>query len=175
MKAFIQYFKDVATGTQTIAKGLGVTLKIFLFKKPITLQYPEQRPELSKRSRMRLFNDVDDCISCNLCAQVCPVDCIYISSIRRDKTDQIERTSNGTPKRLMLTQFVIDTNLCCYCGLCTEVCPTDCLTHTTDFEFSEAHTNGMKYDYLDKSVQQWKPKLQKTRLKELSKRKAQEK
>ena len=32
--------------------------------------------------------------------------------------------------------------------LCTTVCPTECLTHTTDYEFAQFTLDEMKYDYL---------------------------
>jgi NADH-quinone oxidoreductase subunit I len=32
--------------------------------------------------------------------------------------------------------YSIDLSRCCYCGLCTEACPTKSLTMTPDYEFS---------------------------------------
>ena len=114
---------------------------------------------MPKNSRHRLFNNVDDCISCTQCALACPVDCIYISSNRRDKEAEPLKTSNGTAIRLDLTQFTIDEALCCYCGLCTTVCPTECLTHSTDYEFSTYDLGSMKIDYLDPDVKAWKHRI----------------
>ncbi len=89
----------------------------------------------------------------------CPVDCIYIAFTRRDKDEEIPKASNGTPIRLKLNQFTIDTALCCYCGLCTVVCPTECLTHTTDHEFAQYTVDEMKHDYLAPEVKAWRDRI----------------
>ena len=54
--------------------------------------------------------------------------------------------------RLILTQFTIDVSLCCFCGLCTTVCPTDCLFHTHDYELSTYNAKDLKIDYLSAEV-----------------------
>ncbi|MGB1581990.1 MAG: 4Fe-4S binding protein, partial [Nevskiales bacterium] len=51
------------------------------FRKRATVQYPEEKPYLPPRYRGRivLTRDPDGeerCVSCNLCAVACPVDCI---------------------------------------------------------------------------------------------------
>jgi NADH-quinone oxidoreductase subunit I len=93
----------------------------------------------------------------------CPVDCIYIASEKLPESAEIKKTSNGQPIRLLLTQFVIDEALCCYCGLCTVVCPTECLFHTHDYEFSQYTIDGMKYDYLAPDVVAWRDRVLKYR------------
>jgi len=154
-----KYLMNIFTAVQTAIKGLMITTRYVWANEPVTVEYPEVREVLPERSRSRLFNNVDDCISCTQCAMSCPVDCIYISSKKRGKDEEVLKTSNGTAIRLNLTQFTIDTALCCYCGLCTTVCPTECLTHTTDYEFSQYALDGFKYDYLDDDVRQWKERL----------------
>jgi NADH-quinone oxidoreductase subunit I len=89
----------------------------------------------------------------------CPVDCIYIASKRKDKDAPEEKTASGHPKKLELTQFTIDTALCCYCGLCTTVCPTECLTHTTDYEYASYNIDQMKYDYLSPEMVKWRERI----------------
>ena len=42
--------------------------------------------------------------------------------------DEISRVVTRNPVVFYLDQFDIDMSLCMYCGLCTEVCPTECLT-----------------------------------------------
>ena len=78
----------------------------------------------------------DECTACGQCANICPANCIYLASARREKGEEIPKASNGTPIRLKLKQYKIDMAVCCYCGLCTTVCPTECLNHTTDYEYS---------------------------------------
>jgi formate hydrogenlyase subunit 6/NADH:ubiquinone oxidoreductase subunit I len=84
--------------------------------------------------RYRLHNEIDDCIVCDKCAKICPVDCIDIEPIRA--IDEIGKTSDGTPKRIYAATFDIDMGKCCFCGLCTTVCPTECLTMTKVYDFS---------------------------------------
>jgi len=146
----------------TSFKGMAVTFKYIYGVTPVSIEYPEVREVLPERSRMRLFNDVENCIACNQCAMSCPVDCIYIASVKRDKEAPKVKTSSGNPIRLDLTQYTIDTALCCYCGLCTTVCPTECLTHSTDYEFAQYTLSEMKYDYLDPEVKSWRNRIVKS-------------
>ena len=154
-----EYFQNIFDAVRTTYIGLKITMKYVLFKKHVTIQYPEEREQLPERSRMRLYNDALNCISCTNCAIVCPVDCIYISSVQRPKDQEISKTSDGTPIRKVLTQFVIDTSLCCFCGLCTTVCPTDCLTHSHDYEFSQYQVENFQYDYLKPEVISWRKRI----------------
>jgi NADH-quinone oxidoreductase subunit I len=153
------YFKNIWNAISTVYKGLTITTRYIFAEKPVTIEYPEVREVLPENSRSRLYNDVENCIACNQCATACPVDCIYIASTRRSKEDPPLKTKDGTPIRLNLTQYTIDTALCCYCGLCTTVCPTQCLTHTTDYEFSQYTLDSMKYNYLDSDIRAWRDRI----------------
>jgi formate hydrogenlyase subunit 6/NADH:ubiquinone oxidoreductase subunit I len=42
--------------------------------------------------------------------------------------DEVSRVVTRNPVVFYLDKFDIDMSLCMYCGLCTEVCPTECLT-----------------------------------------------
>ena len=154
-----EYFKALYDGIYTTAKGMWITFRYVWAVKPASIEYPEVREVLPERARMRLFNDAQNCISCTQCAMACPVDCIYIASEKKPEGAEIKKTSNGQPIRLTLTQFVIDTSLCCYCGLCTTVCPTECLTHSHDYEFSQYTIDAMKYDYLAPDVVAWRDRI----------------
>lgn len=59
------------------------------FTKAETVQYPEEMPYLAPRYRGRivLTRDPDGeerCVACNLCAAVCPVDCIALQKDTRE-------------------------------------------------------------------------------------------
>ena len=157
--SFGQYLVNIWRAVSSVAQGMWITFRYVWAHKPVTVEYPEVREVLPERSRGRLYNDVGDCISCNQCAMVCPVDCIYIASHPRPQGEEIPKTTNGTPLRLVLDQFTIDEALCCYCGLCTTVCPTECLTHTKDYEFSQYTLDHMKYDYLDPEIIAWRDRI----------------
>lgn len=156
-----KWFKNIWISISTVFKGMMITMKYVYGHKPVTIEYPEVREELPENSRSRLFNDVDNCIACMQCATACPVDCIYITATRRDKEAPALKTDDGSPIKLDLKQYTIDTALCCYCGLCTTVCPTECITHTTDYEFAQYTLSDMKYDYLAPDIRAWKSRLRK--------------
>lgn len=156
-----KWFKNIWISITTVFKGMMITMKYVYGHKPVTIEYPEVREELPENSRSRLFNDVDNCIACMQCATACPVDCIYITATRRDKEAPALKTDDGSPIKLDLKQYTIDTALCCYCGLCTTVCPTECITHTTDYEFAQYTLSDMKYDYLAPDIRAWKSRLRK--------------
>ena len=71
-----------------LLQGLGVTLKN-LFRRKITLQYPEEKTPMSPRFRglhalRRYPNGEERCIACKLCEAVCPAKAITIESTVRD-------------------------------------------------------------------------------------------
>lgn len=156
---FCQWFKNVYGGLKTAFIGMGITFRYVWAEKPITIEYPEVREELPDNARARLFNDAENCISCLQCASACPVNCIYITSTKRPADAEKIKTKDGSPIRLDLKQYTIDTALCMYCGLCTTVCPTECLTHTTDYEFSQYTLAALKYDYLAPDIRAWRTRI----------------
>ncbi len=101
----------------------------------VTLQYPHEKIPVPDNGRYKLHNEIEDCIVCDKCAKICPVDCIDIEPIRA--VEEIGKTSDGSSKRIYPAKFDIDMGKCCFCGLCTTVCPTECLTMTKEYDFSE--------------------------------------
>jgi formate hydrogenlyase subunit 6/NADH:ubiquinone oxidoreductase subunit I len=113
--------------------------------KAVTLQYPHAILSVPDRGRYQLDNNIDDCIVCDQCARVCPVDCIEIEAIPSPSV--IGVTSNGMKKRIYAAKFDIDMAKCCFCGLCTTVCPTDCLTMTPVYDFSVFDIAAHKFSF----------------------------
>lgn len=110
-----------------ILKGLSVTGKK-LFKKSITVQYPDEKTPQSPRFRglhaLRKYpNGEERCIGCKLCEAVCPALAITIDT---------EMRSDGTRRT---TRYDIDLFKCVYCGFCEESCPVDAVVETRIFEF----------------------------------------
>jgi len=110
-----------------LIQGLMVTGK-YLFKKKLTLQYPEQKTPISPRFRglhaqRRYANGEERCIACKLCEAVCPALAITIDVEERD--DGTRRTS----------RYDIDLFKCIYCGFCEEACPVDAIVETEIFEY----------------------------------------
>jgi NADH-quinone oxidoreductase subunit I len=77
-----------------------------------TIQYPQQKLAVPEVGRYQLDVEIDDCIVCDLCAKICPVDCITIDSIKA--IEAIGQTSDGTTKRIYAAKFDIDMAKCMY-------------------------------------------------------------
>jgi len=110
-----------------LIKGLRLTGR-YLFKKKITVQYPEEKTPQSQRFRglhalRRYPNGEERCIACKLCEAVCPAVAITIESEERE--DGSRRT----------TLYDIDLSKCIYCGFCEESCPVDAIVETRIFEY----------------------------------------
>jgi len=105
--------------------GMKTTLK-HLFSRKVTLEYPEQRPEIPPGYRgvptlVKDPNGREKCVSCQLCEFVCPPKAIRIepAEIPADApTAHVEKAPR---------EFEINMLRCIYCGLCQEVCPEEAI------------------------------------------------
>ncbi len=140
------YFSDIFESLSTAAKGMRITFA-HMGEKPNTVQWPHDPATTKSRTRAELFNNIDDCIGCMRCASACPVDCITIGTVKSTKAVDMGKTTNGKKKTLYLSQFDIDMAKCCYCGLCTDVCPTECLIMTEKFDYSSPTVDGLYYSF----------------------------
>ena len=150
------YFGNIYSAFTSLGKGLRLTLSHLVnsgksheasgrlnirssdyFKKQngiATVQFPHEQLPVPVAGRYQLHNEMDDCIVCDKCVKVCPVNCITIEPIR--SAEEFGKTSDGTPRRIYAATFDLDMGKCCFCGLCTTVCPTESLTMTPVFDFS---------------------------------------
>ena len=162
----ISYFRNIKAAILTSLGGLKLTLRHLWQareqRKPVgiensayfeqktglvTLKYPYESLPVPDNGRYRLHNEIDDCIVCDKCAKICPVDCIEIEPVRA--VEPIGTTSDGTSKRIYAAKFDIDMAKCCFCGLCTTVCPTECLTMTKAYDFSEYDVKDHNYSFAE--------------------------
>ncbi|TAK53520.1 MAG: NADH-quinone oxidoreductase subunit NuoI [Gammaproteobacteria bacterium] len=107
--------------------GMRVTLRN-LFRRKITLHYPEEKTPQSPRFRglhalRRYPNGQERCIGCKLCEIVCPALAITIDTA--ESADGTRRT----------TRYDIDLFKCIYCGFCEEACPVDAIVETRILEY----------------------------------------
>jgi NADH-quinone oxidoreductase subunit I len=132
----------VVNGLVEIGRGMATVMKHFS-RDPVTLSYPEERPDLSNRFHGRLAlltksDGTDLCVGCKACARVCPCDDLIQIEMHRDEN-----------KKPVIDQFTIDIGRCIFCGNCTEVCPVDCIKMLPDFELADFSREALVNDKKD--------------------------
>ena len=73
---------------------------------------------------------MEKCIGCELCAGVCPADCIYVRGADNPPDDPV------SPGERYGFVYEINYLRCIHCDLCVEACPTEAITESKLFEFS---------------------------------------
>ena len=104
-----------------VVAGLRTTLH-YMFTRPVTMEYPEQRPTIPHGYRgiptlVKDPNGREKCVSCQLCEFVCPPKAIRITpgSISSDSPNaHVEKAP---------VDFQLNMLRCIYCGMCQEACP----------------------------------------------------
>jgi len=127
------YVPAVVTGLVTTAKHM--------FRKPVTEQYPEVKPDLPANYRgvHRLNRDPEGrvkCVACYMCATACPAHCI----------DIVAAPSPWPDREKYPETFVIDELRCIYCGMCEEACPVDAIELTTLYDLTGLSREEMMFD-----------------------------
>ena len=124
-----------------IVAGMGVTLR-HMFKKSITVQYPEQKRTVrleNYRGVHRLNRDEEGrvaCVACFMCETACPAHCIHI----------VAEESPWEDREKYPLQFDIDELRCIYCGMCEEACPVDAIELTQLYDVVGMTRQEMIFD-----------------------------
>ena len=106
-----------------------------LFKKPETVKFPQESKETAKRYRGFHVNDLDKCIGCGTCEEICDnkaIDMVKLADVKTELGQRDER-----PK--------IDYGRCCWCGLCVDVCTTGSLEFTQDYTYINKDPDTFSY------------------------------
>ncbi|MEY3500145.1 MAG: hypothetical protein RL308_1814 [Bacteroidota bacterium] len=116
-----------------IIKGLFITIK-HLFRRKVTIQYPEQVREMSPvyRGQHMLKRDEEgreNCTACGLCALSCPAEAITMKAEER-KANELHLYREEKYASI----YEINMLRCIFCGLCEEACPKDAIYLTISKE-----------------------------------------
>src|SRR4051794_30377573 len=94
----------------------------------------EKGPKPERTHGRHVLNRYEDgmekCISCELCAGVCPARCIYVRGADNPPDDPV------SPGERYGYVYEINYLRCIHCDLCVEACPTEAITESKLFEFS---------------------------------------
>lgn len=109
-----------------IAKGMMITLK-HLFKKKVTIKYPEQKRPVAPvwRGWHVLKRDElgrENCTACGLCAVACPAEAITMTAAERKQGEE-----NLYREEKYASVYEINMLRCIFCGLCEEACPKEAI------------------------------------------------
>jgi NADH-quinone oxidoreductase subunit I len=120
-----------------IIKGLFITIK-HLFRRKVTIQYPEQVREMSPvyRGQHMLKRDElgrENCTACGLCALSCPAEAITMKAEERKANEM-----HLYREEKYASIYEINMLRCIFCGLCEEACPKDAIYLTISKELVPA-------------------------------------
>ena len=123
--------------------GFFVTLRQ-MWKPRVTTSYPEQKrprpPRFHGRHVLNRYEDgMEKCIGCELCAGVCPADCIHVRGADNPPESPV------SPGERYGFVYEINYLRCIHCDLCVEACPTGAITEGKLFEFSFTNRNDAIY------------------------------
>ena len=115
-------------------RGFALTLR-HMARPRVTRSYPqEKRPKQPRQHGRHVLNRYEDgmekCIGCELCAGVCPADCIYVRGLDNPPDHPV------SPGERYGYVYEINYLRCIHCDLCVEACPTEAITESKLFEFS---------------------------------------
>ncbi|NND85473.1 MAG: NADH-quinone oxidoreductase subunit NuoI [Acidimicrobiia bacterium] len=134
---------DLFTIIGNLFRGMRVTWRQMFLPK-VTTEYPKVMREKPQRFHGRhVLNRYPDgmekCIGCQLCAGVCPAQCIYVRGKDNDPADPM------SPGERYGYVYEINLLRCIFCGLCVEACPTEAITMTSLFEMSVTNREDAIY------------------------------
>ena len=129
---------DLADLCGAVGRAMRVTL-INLFRKPVTVHYPDVKRAYPDRFRGVLALTYDketgeeNCIGCRLCEYICPPQVIKVEMLKAEK-------------RNWAKTFTLELYSCEFCELCVQVCPTDAIIMLKTFDLATADRRALLLD-----------------------------
>ena len=129
---------EITTIVRAVLRAMGATLKN-LFRKPVTVHYPDKERQYPSRYRGLLALTYDketgeeNCIGCRLCEYVCPPAVIKVEMLKAEKRNYAKT-------------FTLELYACEFCELCVQVCPTDAIVMMKSFDMPTADRREMLLD-----------------------------
>jgi len=131
-----------------VARGLITTFREMI-RKPVTIQYPEEKRPVKQRFKgrhvlKRYDNGLEKCIGCSLCSAACPADAIFVEA--SENTDE----KRFSPGERYASTYEINMLRCIFCGYCEDACPTEAivLEHQYELSFTERRQSIYTKDLL---------------------------
>jgi NADH-quinone oxidoreductase subunit I len=129
---------EFTTIVRAVLRAMGATLRN-LFRKPVTVHYPDTQRQYPSRYRGLLALTYDketgeeNCIGCRLCEYVCPPAVIKVEMLKAEKRNYAKT-------------FTLELYACEFCELCVQVCPTDAIVMMKSFDMPTADRREMLLD-----------------------------
>ena len=132
------FWPDLGNLVVAVRRAMWITL-LNLFRKPVTVHYPEVKRVYPDRFRGVLALTYDketaeeNCIGCRLCEYVCPPQVIKVEMLKAEK-------------RNFAKTFTLELYACEFCELCVQVCPTDAIIMMKSFDLATSDRREMLLD-----------------------------
>ncbi len=131
-------WRETAQFVSAVGRAMGVTLRN-LFRRPVTLRYPDVARQYPERFRGILALTYDpgtgeeNCIGCRLCEYICPPQVIKVEMLKSEKRNYAKT-------------FTLELYACEFCELCVQVCPTDAIVMLRTFDLATADRRSLLLD-----------------------------
>ena len=132
------FWRETAQLVTAVGRAMSVTLRN-LFRKPVTVHYPDVQRQYPDRFRgiLALAYDKETgeeaCIGCRLCEYVCPPQVIKVEMLKAEKRNYAKT-------------FTLELYACEFCELCVQVCPTDAIIMMKSFDLATADRRDLLLD-----------------------------